>query len=604
MKLSVAFECSTEQSPLSTRPQAQTLTVWRQAIKFGLPSVFFVNKMDKVSADFRRSIDSIENLLQIPVVPVTIPVIEGGHFAGVVDLLSKSHLSAKDKDATWEPIEVSAKGREDLMSKIAEFDDDFANTLLQANDSSSVSESQLNQALQALTRSRSLSPVACGTALRNTYSAIPVLNMVTNFLPSPVDRNYKMPDVDLCSLVFKIGHDKRKGRLSYVRVYKGDLRHGASVHNVTRQAHESGLRLFVPFSDSLEPTDVITAGNIGVVAGLQSTVTGDTLVDAKAASKSEEVLHHLSLVGIETPEPVFFCSVEPPSTASMHAFEKALQELSIEDPSLTVREDRETGQTILGAMGELHIEVIKERLLREYGLNAFFGTLQVAYREVINEPSQHSTSVEDTFGEKKQRHSCAITLEVMPTTEHTKFQRVTVDMSKSEETLPFIRADWLKAINEGCKNALYNGPTMGYPVHNVKVLLKGLTASGGRLNPALLSAGASTCLSEALRKSGAHVIEPVMLAEVTLHDDVAEVATGGVLGEFAKRRGTIIGLSKYDSEGKVLIVRAKLPLSETTGIATAIRSASHGRGSLHMEFLEYQRLSPEEQSALLQKKAF
>ena len=277
-------------------------------------------------------------------------------------------------------------------------------------------------------------------------------------------------------LFFQIVHDKKKGQLSYMRIYKGELKHGASVLNLNRQNTEAGLKIFIPFSDDFQPAEKVTEGNIAVISGLNSTITGDTLVgtkETKAKKVNTKIEHHIDILeGIDAPDPVFFCSIEPPSTSSIHAFENALKELSIEDPSLKIRQDAETGQTILEGMGELHIEIIKERLNREYNLNVFMGPLQVGYREVINSTVTNSAQVEDVFGDQKFKQSCSLTLQVEPTLKDEKFSTVAVELDESNSSTSFVRSDWLKAINEGCKNALFNGPVLGFPVHNVKITLK------------------------------------------------------------------------------------------------------------------------------------
>ena len=211
-----------------------------------------------------------------------------------------------------------------------------------------------------------------------------------------------------------------------------------------------------------------------VVPPLVSELFSVAKVTKRSVKPTSESQHHVNVLeGIETPDPVFFCSIEPPSTASIHSFEKALKELAIEDPSLHVRYDTETGQTILEGMGELHIEIIKERLHREYGLNVFMGPLQVGYREVANSSAIHTAEVEDSFAEQKFKQACSLTIEIQPTIGHEKFSKIQVNISEeAADAPPFIRADWIKAINEGCKNALYNGPVLGFPVHNVKVILR------------------------------------------------------------------------------------------------------------------------------------
>uniref|UniRef100_A0AC34Q029 Elongation factor EFG domain-containing protein n=1 Tax=Panagrolaimus sp. JU765 TaxID=591449 RepID=A0AC34Q029_9BILA len=477
--------------------------------------------------------------------------------------------------------------------------------MLSSNNLYHFPESLVISALKKSTIDRSLAPVGCGTALRHNKTVEPVLDMIVDFLPNPLERNYHFPNNQFCGLVFKIVHDKRKGQLSYLRVYKGELKQGQSVKNLNRNAVESGLRIFTPFSDDFQASEKVTEGNIAVISGLSSTITGDTLIGTKESAKlkheAKSDAHSSSILdGIDVPDPVFFCSVEPPNAGAIRAFEKALEELVIEDPSLKIRQDLETGQTILEGMGELHIEVVKERLNREYGLNVFMGPLRVGYREVIDSAAEATATVEDSFAEQKFKQSCSLTFQIEPVTKDTKFTKVHVELDEENSSTPFVRPEWLKAINEGCKNALFNGPILGFPVHNVKITLRKLIASGGKINPALLSACASECVTKALKKSGAHLIEPVMLVEVCMIDEAAEQGIHGVLQELSRRRATIRSVTHQDSQGHNIVVEARVPLSETTGISNAIRSISSGLGALHMQFLEYEHVSEHDQAILLQ----
>ncbi|KAK0412770.1 hypothetical protein QR680_006400 [Steinernema hermaphroditum] len=620
--------------------QAQTLTVWRQASKFRLPSVFFVNKMDKPGADFRKSLDSIKQKLQMQGVPVCVPHYENGRLVSVIDLIRKEKVDFGSEKADWKPVEEK--------SALADADESFANYLLES-ETLNVENEQLIPVLRNATLDRKLSPVACGSALRTPASVRTVLDNVIHYLPSPDQRNSALNSIfgdELSGLVFKVGHDKRQGQLSYVRLYTGEIRNNSAVYNANKALTESNVKVFIPHSDELQPVDHLGAGNIAVVTGLKQTITGDTLIKnehhgKEAAKRRSELVHHeknkrhssshhrdlhdiyreielgttesesddtslgsgghsnrVVLAGIEAPDPVYFCSIEPPSAGAIHQFEKALQELVTEDPSIRVRQDSECGQTILEAMGELHIEVVKDRLQRDYGLNVFLGPLQVGYREVINKKLVHTCSVEDDFGEQKRHHQCSLTFEVEPTEKLEKFKKVNVDLD-ADCAVPFIRNDWLKAINDGCKNALHNGPVFGYPVSNVVITLKSLTASGGKLNPALLSACASQCLTEAFRNAGAHLMEPVMDVEITVTDEAARSGVNAVLHELGKRRANIQGVDGDAEKGNAVIVRARMPLAETTGIASAIRTATSGLGNLHMQFADYEHVSEHDQAMIV-----
>uniref|UniRef100_A0A183UTS0 Tr-type G domain-containing protein n=1 Tax=Toxocara canis TaxID=6265 RepID=A0A183UTS0_TOXCA len=630
--------------------QAQTMTVWRQANKFNLPSVFFVNKMDKRGADFKKSIDSIKTRLGMEgAIAVSVPSFaEDGRFIGVIDLISQKYIDVEQgDDANWTTITESSHrfeelmaAREEMLSSIADADEKFAEHLLSDSKKQNGSDfdTAVSNAIRRATLARTVVPVACGTALRCAGSVEPLLNMVINYLPAPDERNHMVSKVfgqDLSAIVFKVGHEKRRGQLSFIRVYTGEIANGASVYNANRGTLESRISTFIPKSDILQPVDVIRAGNIGVLTGLQSTVTGDTLLASEnaaknASAKRHEIVknqkdkkldtHHMHahdlfslqiddeydpsevgksvlLAGIETPDPVYFCSAEPPSAGALHSFEKALKELAVEDPSLRVSTDGELGQTVIEGMGELHIEVVKDRLKRDYGLNVFMGPLQVAYREVISDTATHTASVEDVLGDRK--HGCTLTLEVAPS-RSTKFKSVAVKLDE-HSAVPYIRAEWLKAINEGCASALHNGPILGYPMDGVAVTVLSLVASGGKLNPAIICACAGKCLGGALKKANAHLIEPIMRVEVTLVDMAAKTGVNAVLREIGKRRGTILNV-EGDGEGASMVrVSARLPLAELFGISGTIRTITSGLGDMHMQLEGYDSVSTQAQAFIKSK---
>ncbi|KAI6213629.1 hypothetical protein M3Y94_00172700 [Aphelenchoides besseyi] len=580
--------------------QAQTLTVWRQASKYQLPNVFFVNKMDKFNANFLESLQSIENKLHTLVAPIVIPIRKANENSaiGFLNLINGSFLMLGDVTEKWKTIEPKTEnfdlllaGREDLYEKVAEHDDNFADLFLRCSNYSDLNVQEVIPGLQRCVLNRSLSPVACGSALRCTNSVISVLEMVTEFLPSPLQRHYDIPsEVQDCGFIFKVAHDKRMGSMFFVRMYKGVLDSANSF--VTSNANgikrsNSQLKLFTPFSDELEPAALVEAGNIAVVSGLVDAVTGDTILDARYAEKSDEPLH---LDGIDIPEPVFYCSIEPPNAGSAVRMDKALAEIVKEDPSFRVRLDGETGQTIVETMGELHAEVLKHRLKHDYNLDVFLGLLQISYREVIEHPTQYTSTIKDQFEENRVQ-SCTLTLQIEPAENLTeKFKTVIVSLENKEA--PPMRREWLKAINEGCKNSLFNGPILNCPVQGVVVKLTHFVVSGGRISPALLSACASDALSKALKNADAYLIEPLMMIEVELHHDHEStvISSSPVLHELTKRRATIVDSQTEDLKSHALRIRATVPLAETQGIARAIRTASSGYASIHMEVCDYDRV--------------
>uniref|UniRef100_A0A1I7VSL9 EFG_C domain-containing protein n=1 Tax=Loa loa TaxID=7209 RepID=A0A1I7VSL9_LOALO len=516
--------------------------------------------------------------------------------------------------------------REEMFSKLADLDDHFADIFLQTSGEDDALNAEALNAMRRLTLTHQVVPVACGSALRCVQSVSPVLDLVINCLPCPTEKNdlvNKVFDNDLSALVFKIRHDRRLGQLTYVRVYTGEINNMDSLYNVNKGNVENKFNVHIPHSDQLQLVSSVKAGNIAVLTGMNSTVTGDTLVASKrAAEMASERRRKLSaedfveaynlffqsdpghsvgsvksvlLAGIEAPDPVYFCTVEAPSEASNVKFEKALQELVVEDPSLQVQYNSELGQTIIGAMGELHIEVIRDRLRRDYGLNVFMGSLQVAYREVVENEVTNTTILNAVFGESALKHECGITFTVKPNRESGKFKQVVVLLDDNNEYAGVgIHENWLNAINEGCTNALCTGPQAGFTVYDVAVILTNFVASGKRLNPAIISAAANKCVTEALQKAGTHLLEPIMNAEIVAtskrHADMT-------LQEVYKRRG-VVSESGIECTGDTYIVRCIMPLAELQGFSKNIRIITSGHATIHLEVAGYRDVSEQKQKEI------
>uniref|UniRef100_A0A1I7WNB2 Tr-type G domain-containing protein n=1 Tax=Heterorhabditis bacteriophora TaxID=37862 RepID=A0A1I7WNB2_HETBA len=477
--------------------------------------------------------------------------------------------------------EIFSDGRETLCYMLAEHDPEFMSLFLDKYDGKidKVSREEIIKVLRSLTLSGRCVTVSCGSALRSLSSVRPILEQIVDYLPSPNERNQELKQLfgdDLSALVFKVGHDKRKGQLSYVRVYTGELCNNSSVFNSNRCMNEGPIKVFIPNSDELLPTTHVSEGNIAIVTGLSSTITGDTLLSSETAGHNiaherHKIVHedkiqqrdkhrksahnvfqissdndylgvlvkgdgqNVVFAGIDVPEPVFFCSIEPPNAGGSNDLEKALKELVIEgriDPSLRVRIDGSTGQTVVETMGELHMEVVKDRLVRGYGLNVFVGPLQIGYREMIMGSAIHTYSVQE-IGEKARCHSVSLTLEIQPKPGIGMFKKISLDLPPDSYRL---RMEWQKAINEGCCNAFHSGPILGFPVYDVSVTLKNIVASGGKINPALLSSCAQKCVSEIMQLTGVQLTEPVMKIDVSLE---ADESSQPILQELTRRRASI-----------------------------------------------------------------
>ncbi|KAF1762794.1 hypothetical protein GCK72_011057 [Caenorhabditis remanei] len=600
--------------------QPQTLTVWDQSSKFKLPAHFFINKLDKKEANFDKSIDSIQQKLGIPTVKTVIPLADG---TGILDILNGRLLKYSESESSdWLPSESPQllEARSDLCYTLSDHSPEFFTHFLDENDGNpmKISPGFIQTTLRNLTVSSKIATVSCGSAIRNLNCVRPILDSVANFFPSPDMRNREFQRVfgdDLAGLVFKITHDKRRGQLSYIRIYTGRLQNNSSIFNTSQMSSEGPLKVFTPYADELKSVEYVDWGNIAVVAGLQNTVTGDTVVqNAGSADKAFETLksldHQVDLLqtktshegravvfsGIETPDAVFFCCIEPPSNRQQQQFNRALEELQREDPSMKIRFDRDTGQTIVETQGELHLEAIKDRLKRNYKLDVFIGKLQVAYREMLTEELTHSAKVEDGLSEKKRPEFVQLTMRLEPTKAHVPFKKIDLDLPQTAKP---VRLDWQKAIAEGCSNALQNGPLASYPVHAVRVILTECVVSGGKINPALLSACAQKCVSESLSRGEMVLTEPVMSIQIDVRSDEP---TQPILNELIKRRAQFEHSDTLDST-EYRRIQAVLPLSETENLSKTVRTLTSGFGDISVQFSGYQQVPDHEMNSILQRRS-
>lgn len=623
--------------------QAQTITTWRQAAKFRLPSTFFVNKLDRKEANFEKSVDSVEQKLGIKTLVVGSPYYsDGGVINGFVDFVAKKHipmsLSGQWSNTELESNvgEVLSSYRERLCCDLSDLDPEFMSVFLDRynGDAVSIPSSVIIRALRRITLSNRATVITAGSALRCPASVRAVLDHTIHFLPSPEERNAalkKVFDKELCVLIFKISHDKHKGKLSFVRVYTGVLKSNSFVYNSSRDVVEGPIKLFLAQSSELLPIPYVSEGNIAVVSGLSSAMTGDTLLASESVShqyaqkkdsskpgitpnkayddptpeavdgfldddqivvESFGDVKNVVLEGIHAPEPVFFCCVEPPSSKSIHEFERAIKELAVEDPSLRIQFDAETGQTVVETMGELHMDVVKNRLIRDYGLNVFVGPLQVAYREIIDDAVSRTATVQEIFNEKEV-HSVTLKLQIEPRPQVGKFKAIELKLPPDS---PNLRGDWLKAINEGCRNAVHNGPILGFPVQDIVISLEAIATSGGRVNPAVLSSCAHKCVTEAFECANARLVEPIMRVDIVLENG-AEAQT--ILHELSRRRADIVNCS--GTHLGTTLIRAHVPVSEITGFPTTLRSLSSGLASLSVQVADHQIVSSHEQEAIVNR---
>lgn len=604
--------------------EAQTLTVWRQAEKHHVPCVCFLNKMDKPAANLGYSIDSIKQKLKANPVLLQIPVGSGKSFSGVVDLITNQKLlwkarSPGDDGRTFdskplgqsdepELLQVVLEARAALIEQVADLDDEFAELLLTeySDNSDAIPSSKIREAVRRITLARKGVPVLCGSSLRNK-GVQPLLDAITAYLPAPSERHHDLVrwyKDDLCALAFKVLHDKQRGPLVFLRIYSGTLKPQTAVHNINRNSTERMSRLLVPFADQHVEIPSMTAGNIALTVGLKQTVTGDTIVSSKASAAAAVRRAHAEgggtgskrgdrasvvLSGVEVPDPVFFCTIEPPTMAKQADLENALNCLQREDPSLKVRVDPDSGQTILCGMGELHIEIVHDRIRREYGIETYLGPLQVAYRESILHEASATDTLDRTIGDR--RHQVTAQLSVQPADIFSAAGSCHVAFT--EELERQLSAEAREAVENGARSSYLQGPLLGYPLLGVSSLIQRVTVEAGT-SPAMVSACVSRCMLKALKLAGGQVLEPLMSLEVT----IGEEHLGSVLGDLAQRRGTVRDIqSRHDD--KVLL--ASVPLAEMMGYSTILRTLTSGNATFSLELDTYEAMNPQDQNILLKR---
>jgi len=574
--------------------EPQSETVWRQADRYHVPRLAFVNKMDRVGADFFRTIDMMKERLHAKPLPVQLPLgIEEG-FRGIVDLVTMRALSWPDDDQDlgkhYSSVEIPAELREEaehwrelLIETLAENSDDFAERYLEGHE---LAPDDLRQAIREVTCRAGITPVLCGSAFRNR-GVQPLLDAIVAYLPSPLDvppvrgQNPKTgheetrPADDkapLAALAFKIMSDPHVGKLTYLRVYSGILKAGSSVYNSARGRHERAHRLLLMHANDREQIEEARTGDIVAAIGLRETATGQTLCDAK---------HPIALEPIHFPEPVISVAIEAKTTADQQHLAEAMARLAEEDPTFRVRVDNETNQTIISGMGELHLEILVDRIRREFDVEANVGRPQVAYRETLTT----SVEIEGRFirqsGGRGQYGHCWLRIEPLPPGSGFEF--------KNEVRGGDIPREYIPHIERGVLEALNSGPLGGYPVVDVSV-----TVSGGSYHPVdssdlAFQVAGSKAFREGARRCHPQLLEPIMSLEVVTPPEYL----GDILGNLNQRRAEI---THIEGRAGVQRVSARIPLAETFGYATDLRSLSQGRATYTMEFLHYAKV-PEELAA-------
>ncbi len=563
--------------------EPQSETVWRQADKYGVPRIAFVNKMDRIGADFYRAVATMQERLGANAVPVQLPIGAEAEFEGIVDLVEMKAIIYKDDlGAEWEETEIPAgmrdlseEYRERLLEAVAEGDEELMVMYLEGEE---IEPDQIREAVRKAALEIQMTPVFCGSAFKNK-GVQPLLDGVIDYLPSPLDVppiHGLTPDGEevtreadengpLAALAFKIQSDPHVGRLTYMRVYSGTLRAGSYVMNTTKGVRERVGRLLQMHANSREQRQEVYAGELVAAIGLSNTATGDTLV---AADDPEKIV----LEEMIFPEPVISQAIEPRTKADQEKLSAALQRLAEEDPTFTVRGDEETGQTIISGMGELHLEIILDRLLREFRVDANIGKPQVAYRETVRRRAENVEGrfVRQTGGRGQYGHAVI-------NIEHNDGGGYEFDNKIAGGVIP---REYIPSVDKGIQEALDNGVVAGYPVVDVRVeLVDGSYHEVDSSEMAFQIAG-SMAAKEALKRANPVLLEPIMDVEVV----VPEEFMGDVMGDLSSRRGHIQGM---DARGGGQVIRAMVPLSEMFGYATTVRSKTQGRATFTMQFDHY-----------------
>jgi len=563
--------------------QAQSETVWRQADKYGVPRIAFVNKMDKIGASFQGTLNSITEKLRAPICPVVLPIGEEHDHMGVVDLMNmemivydkdEAGLEFTRKPVTEEYKEKALKARAQMVEKIAGEDEVLMEKFL--NDEE-ISIPELKATLRKATIERRLFPVYCGAAWRNK-GIHPILDGIVDYLPSPLDlppiEGYNPENNDpifrkpiktepLSALLFKVQSDPHVGTLSYVRVYSGTLKAGTEVYNTTKGKSERIGRLLLMHADKREGLEEGFAGEIVACIGLKESTTGDTLCDPN---------NIISLSPIQFSEPVISLSIEPATADDQEKMGAALNRLAIEDPTFRVSYNHETGQTIVAGMGELYLEIIVDRLKREFGVNVKTGAPQVAYRETISGNAEGEGKYIHQSGGHGQYGHCKIKVEPKERGEGYEF----VNAVKGGA----IPANFIPAIEKGVKETLQKGIIAGFPATDIKVTVYDGTYHDVDSSEMAFKLAGSYAIKDAFTAANPLIVEPIMKFEVNVPSEFL----GTVIGDLSSRRGQINGTE--DSHG-FSAIHAFVPLEAISGYATVIRSLTQGRGSFYMEPCRY-----------------
>jgi len=577
--------------------EPQSETVWRQADKYAIPRIAFVNKMDRVGADFERCISMMVKRLNANPLPVQIPVGAEENFRGVIDLITgkmlvfdeeSQGLQVSEQDIPDDHIDKFTAARVALVEKLADFDEGVMEKYLEEQ---TISADELRKAVRAATLKLQVVPVFCGSAFKNK-GVQPLLDAVVSYLPSPTD----VPPVEgvtskgdvvtrrtgasekFCALAFKLASDPFVGNLAYIRVYSGELKIGSKAYNPGKNKQEKISRIVKMHSNKREEVDRIGPGDIAAVIGLRYTTTGDTLCEP-----GDDIL----LESMDFPEPVISIAIEPKSKADEEKLHDSLNKISLEDPSFKIRTDADTGQTIISGMGELHLEIIVDRLIRDFKVAANVGPPQVSYKETIEGQAKAEGKFIQQAGVKPQYGHVWLVVEP-----NARGKGLVFESRIDEELIP---KEFIPAIKRGIEGSLEGGPLAGFPVIDVKVSLVDGSYHDEDSTEQAFSVAATIALRNALAQADPILLEPLMNVEII----VPEKFVGDVIADLNSRRARINGIEARDNGYQ--IITAQAPLVEMFGYSTDLRSASQGRANFTMQFAVYDKIAEKTAEVIVRK---
>jgi elongation factor G len=579
--------------------EPQSETVWRQANKYKVPRICFINKMDRVGADFEMSVNTIKDRLDAHPIKVQIPIGSEDQLQGVADLImGKAYIwkSATDHDFIESEIPESIKDifeleKANTIEKICELDDALTEKFLNGE---TPTVEELKLVLRKATLELKAFPVFCGASFKNK-GVQQLLDGVIDYLPSPLDKEFTMGmnpvklelevkcltqfDEPAAAIAFKLANDPFAGSLTYVRVYSGIIKLGDQLFNPRTEKKERVQKIVKMHANSREEVDHLKAGDIGAIIGLKFTTTGDTLCDTVRLVAFESMIF---------PEPVISVVVEAKSSADQDKMIEGLQRLEKEDPSCRLRTDVETGQILLSGMGELHLDILVDRLMREHKVQANVGRPQVAYRETIAKSVSENFTFERILGGDERYAQISIQVEPIAPSEGVKIISL---IQGGKEVQP----NWIRACENGLKEAAEVGPIASYSMVGLKITIKSILGKAQMTDEIVCKAAAALSFREAIKKTESVLLEPIFKLEITSPDEFV----GNIVGDLNSRRGKVLNMISKPMQGQIIM--AEVPLAQLFGYATEVRSLSQGRAFFSMEFLEYASVPPKVRAEIMQK---